>query len=189
MITGIVLAAGASSRMKQNKMCLPFRGTILLEHTIKGLLTVCQRVIIVRGHYKDDYLDLMNFDDRIEMVDNNLYKQGMFSSVRRGVLEAGKSDVLIIPGDYPLVKGSTYKQLVEGQGEIRVPVYNGKRGHPLFIHHGLLDDLLKQPETTSLKEFRNYYEIEHIMVDDAGVLFDVDDMLEYQKLLDMERME
>lgn len=189
MLTGIVLAAGESSRMKQNKMRLPFRGTFLLHHTVIGLSQVCDRIIIVRGHYKDDYKSLMNEVENLKMIDNEEYRKGMFSSVLRGAQEASESDVLLIPGDYPLVKHSTYHAIATGKGLIRVPVYHNKRGHPLFLAKELIPTLLKEPISSNLKQFRNRFDIEHIVVDDPYVLLDVDDMLEYQKLLDMERME
>lgn len=189
MVTGVILAAGESNRMNQNKMKLPFRETFLLDHTCLIMARFCDKIIVVRGHYKDDYVLSATIDIPVVFVDNNNYKQGMFSSIQCGVKKADHSDLFIIPGDYPLVKPTTYEKLLLGSKMVRVPVYQNRRGHPLFLSKSITQQLLEEPVTSNLKQFRNRFEIEHIEVDDPYILFDVDDMLEYQKLLDLERMD
>ena len=45
----IVLAAGASARMGQWKLFLPFQGRTVIECVVRAALTVCSRVILVTG--------------------------------------------------------------------------------------------------------------------------------------------
>ncbi|MCJ7779314.1 MAG: NTP transferase domain-containing protein, partial [Acidimicrobiia bacterium] len=49
-VTGIVLAAGASERMGQPKLLLPYRGSTVLDATIAAVeASVADRVIVVVG--------------------------------------------------------------------------------------------------------------------------------------------
>ena len=54
-VTGIVLAAGRSSRMGRTKQQLPFRGKTILECVVdSALASSLQRVIVVLGHQADE---------------------------------------------------------------------------------------------------------------------------------------
>jgi molybdenum cofactor cytidylyltransferase len=159
MYDGIVLAGGYSSRFKQNKMCVEYLGKALILHTVSTMLKTCDKVYVVTGHYHHEITKVLEGYDKVEVIFNKGYAEGMFSSVKLGVHHVNH-DFFIIPGDYPLVKESTYKKLLLGNKDLRVPSYNMHLGHPLFISYSLKESLLKT-ESTSLKEFRNQkgYEI------------------------------
>ena len=54
-VTGIVLAAGASERMGEPKLLLPYRGTTVLNATISGVVaSAVDRVIVVTGARADE---------------------------------------------------------------------------------------------------------------------------------------
>jgi molybdenum cofactor cytidylyltransferase len=110
----------------------------------------------------------------------------MFSSVKKGV-SCIKNDFFLIPGDYPLVKKQTIDKLIASSGEIRVPIYNGRKGHPIFIEKELIQELLEEPITSNLKVFRDRHTVNYVEVDDKGILLDVD-YEEDLKNLDAERM-
>lgn len=188
MVDGIILAGGSSKRMRQNKMRLPFHGRPLIHHTMTAMAAVCDRIVIVTGQYQDDYGADWQGPAELQVVHNPDHDQGMFTSVQRGV-NAAQNDVFLIPGDCPLVDASTYRTLLDATGPIRVPTYHGRRGHPIFIAKELLSTLRQEPSDSNLKAFRDRHDVTYVAVDDPYILFDVDDMLEYQKLLDMERMD
>ena len=112
----------------------------------------------------------------------------MFTSVQEGIKHV-TSDCFLIPGDYPLVNRKTYEQLAQSNGLIRVPVYQNRRGHPIYISKELFEPLLHEPQDSNLKQFRDRYQVTYIEVDDPHILFDIDDQNAYQKLLDLERMD
>jgi len=187
MTSGIILAGGMSKRMKQNKMLLPFKGRPLIEHTINTMASICDEIVIVTGFYEIDYLQHTNYNISIKQVHNARHLRGMFTSVQEGVKHIS-SDCFIIPGDYPLVSPKTYTILADAEGLIRVPVYKNRRGHPIYISKELFPALLKEPLDSNLKHFRDQYQVTYVEVDDPNIRFDIDDPIEYQKLLDLERM-
>ena len=182
MVDGIILAGGFSSRVGKNKMTLKFLNKPLLYHTVKSMVNVCENVIVVTGHYQDDYKKFLKEFTNIKIVHNEKYEQGMFSSVLKGI-DNTKNDIFLIPGDYPLVKEFTYKLILQNNGEIRVPTFNGRRGHPIFISKELLPLLKKEGLSSNLKVFRDKFNVNYINVDDEGILFDIDSLSDYEKLL------
>ena len=172
MYEGIVLAGGYSSRFNKNKMCVDFKGEPLITHTIKTMLTICEKVYVVTGHYHTEIKKVLSEYKNVEIVYNLSYDLGMFSSVKAGVHHV-EHDFFIIPGDYPLINKKTYLSLIKGSKGIRVPSYNKRFGHPLFISLGLKTELLNS-DLKSLKEFRNKYDFEIIDVEDANILRDID---------------
>ena len=182
MVDGIILAGGFSSRVGKNKMILKFLNKPLIYHTVKSMSKVCKSIIIVTGKYQEDYQKILKEFKNIRIVHNELYEQGMFSSVLKGI-DNTNNDIFLIPGDYPLLKEFTYKLILQSNGEIRVPTFSGRRGHPIFISKELLPLLKKEGIASNLKVFRDKFEVNYIEVDDQGVLLDIDSLTDYEKLL------
>lgn len=181
MTDTIILAGGKSSRFIDNKLATMYQGKPLIYYVVKTFLEVSEKVIIVTGHYPMDYLSSYLSDSRIKIVHNNNYERGMFSSVQCGVASVD-NDFFLIPGDYPLVKLDTLHQLLEGTKRIRVPVYNNRRGHPIFIAEELIGPLLQEPPDSNLKVFRDRYLVEYIPVEDKGIIIDVDNIDDFNQL-------
>lgn len=181
MIEGIILAGGYSSRAQTNKMMLRFDGKPVILHTVLSLLPYVNRLKVVTGFYDADIRETLKNLPQIEITNNPNYDKGMFSSVLWGVKDVD-CDIFIIPGDCPFVSKKTMEALKAGSGEIRVPVYQGETGHPLFIKRELVNILKKEPVDYNLKAFRNRYNYEIINVDDKNVLNDIDTINDYRDL-------
>ncbi len=179
MIDGIVLAGGYSSRAKQNKMLLRIREKPIILTTVAALRSVCQKIIVVTGYYHDEIESLFKAEADVEVVRNENYAKGMFSSVLKGVA-AVENNFLIIPGDIPFVGKDTLDKLVAGSKKIRVPSFEGHLGHPLYIDISFKSELLEQ-SYPDLKTFRNAHDFEIINVDDPNILFDIDTLNDYEK--------
>jgi len=186
LVDGIILAAGKASRVGQNKLLLEYRGQPIIYYPLRILSEICENVTLVTGHYKIDYASMFLEFDNIFVVHNENYNLGMFSSVKKGV-EVSKNDILLIPGDYPLVKKETFQALLHGTGDIRVPIYKGKKGHPIFISRSLRDELLNDDPASNLKVFRDKHKVNYIDVDDEGILIDIDHFEDYNRILKTER--
>ena len=184
MIDGIVLAAGFSSRAKTNKMLLEYHKKPIILHTIETMHQFCQRIIVVTGHYHTELVNYLKQYKFIEFVYNEGYEQGMFSSVKAGVLRT-RNSFFIIPGDYPNVQSSTYRQIIDNLGSIVVPSYQNKLGHPIYFDHAYKNKILETKQE-NLKDFRNDYEFKIVNVNDPGILFDVDDQDDYKILIGKE---
>lgn len=183
LVEGIILAGGKASRMKQNKMLLPYKSKPILYHTINSMITHCNKITIVTGYYNLDYLDIINAFKHVEVVHNAQHELGMFSSIKKAIKNV-TSDFFLIPGDYPLVKESTYQKLIDADGLIRVPVFKGRRGHPIYISQALLEGLKKEPIDSNLKVWRDKHIVNYIDVDDEGTIHDIDTILEYKQLVE-----
>ena len=188
IIYGIILAGGKSSRMKQNKMLLQYDGQPIIYHTVKSMKSVCDRIIIITGHYEVDYLKILLEFEEITIVHNKDYQKGMFSSVQKGV-EGINGSCFIIPGDYPLIYEDTYIEALRQQGEIRVPTYKGRKGHPIFLEKEIVQKLQLEDKDSNLKAFRNKYQVTYFDVDNKGILLDIDNINDYQQLITRERID
>ena len=182
MIHGIILAGGKASRVKKNKLLLDFKGRPIIYHTVKSMSSVCDKITIVTGFYQEIYLPYLEEFLDVNIVHNPLHETGMFSSVLEGI-KGVNEDCFIIPGDSPLVNHKTYKQLLASNGGIRVPSYNYKAGHPIFLEKQMVLKLQQEEPTSNLKTFRNKHKVHYVNVDDPGILFDIDYIEDYEKLI------
>lgn len=181
MNDGVILAGGYSSRAKTNKMVLDYKGLPIICNLIETMKDVCETIFVVTGHYHDEVSEAVRGYENVTVVKNNDYAMGMFSSVKRGVLEV-KNDFFLTPGDYPLIKKETFEKLLEVDGDIRVPTFNNRKGHPIFISKELKLSLLNEPEDSNLKVFRDRHTVTYLKTLDEGVLIDVDTMSDYLNL-------
>lgn len=181
LVDTIILAGGMSKRFKKNKLATLYKGKPLIYYVIQSFLPYSDNVTLVTGHYNLVYLQDYITDERIRIVDNKNYKLGMFSSVKTGV-SVTRNDFFLIPGDYPLVSQKTIEKLLSESGEIRVPIYKGRKGHPIFISQSLIKPLLNEPIESNLKVFRDRHDVNYISVDDEGILLDVDTLYDLQQL-------
>ncbi len=184
MTDGIVLAGGFSSRAKTNKMCLEYQGKALILHAIETMHEVCQNIIVVTGHYHKEIMDLLSDIEYIKIAYNDDYKQGMFSSIITGVKQTTNS-FFIIPGDYPKIKVSTYRKILEYDDSVIVPSYKKRLGHPIYFDKSFKQKILVTNHN-NLKSFRNDYQFKIVDVLDEGILIDVDDLDDYKKLIGKE---
>ena len=178
---GIVLAGGSSTRAKLNKLLLEVDRKPLICHTIDTISPFVDRVIVVTGKYHDE---LINVISNCEIVFNSNYEKGMFSSVLTGVNHAKGNDALLIPGDIPNVSKHSFEALMNGTKPIRIPSFNGKTGHPVFISKEYVDKLSKESIDSRLCDFfdKNNDAVEIIDVNDSFINFDVDTIEDYNKL-------
>ncbi len=182
MTQAVILAGGYSKRTGINKMSLMYQGIPLIHHLIDAFLPVTDKIIVVSGHYHDELKSILRKYDTVEIVQNFDYPKGMFSSVQRGVLETTE-DFFITPGDYPLIKTETIKALLTSNGKIAVPVFEGRRGHPILIRKELKEALIHEAPESNLKAFRDRFDPEYIEVFDSGILQDIDTVADYEDLV------
>jgi len=182
-VEGIILAGGFSSRMEKFKMELPIGDKNILSKCVDSLQSVCDRVIIVAGHQHERIQKIASSLTNVEIIVNENYKKGMFSSVRKGVREIKADRFFVIPGDQPLVKYSTYKKMLEIDFDIVSPRCNGKKGHPILFKSKLIKEILEMSDDEILRDFIHKINDYRIDVDDLGIHLDVDTLEDYDKLM------
>ncbi|KMT20899.1 nucleotidyltransferase family protein [Clostridium cylindrosporum] len=183
-VEGIVLAAGLSTRTGDNyKMSLDIDGKSIIERCIEGMYDVCSKIIVVGGHRIEEIHSILSRYNKVKVVYNENYRDGMFSSVKEGVRHITKERFFFTPGDYPIINKNTYNAILKIDSDIVIPRFNERKGHPILIKSYLIEDLLNNCNYTSLRDFvRSKYAI-IIDVNDSGVLKDVDTMEDYDSVM------
>ena len=183
-IEGIVLAAGFSSRMGKLKMEMLLDGKTLIERSVESLDKVCSKIIVVAGYKSERIKEILKSYEKVDVVFNKEFKKGMFSSVKIGISHIKTEKFFLLPGDIPFVKEDLFQKLLSKEGDIIIPVFQGRKGHPVLIDSSLIDEILDEPEDSNLKLFIDKKGFSTVEVQDESILFDIDteeDYLNYQE--------
>lgn len=185
----VILAAGRSSRMGQTKALMPLEGIPMICRVVETCLEseFVSTVIVVTGHERSGTEPVLAAYP-VTLVHNADYLNGeMLSSVQAGVraLPEGCTAFFLMPGDQPLVEASTYEAvgrcMRDSGPPVVLPVYDGKRGHPVLISGLLIQEILSLAPGDTLKTAlsRHRDRSVEIAVSDSGVVFDVDTPEDY----------
>lgn len=187
----IILAAGFSSRANAFKMTLPLGEKTVLEHTLSKFEGICRRIIVVVGFEAKkieaqlaDIFATNTYSFEVKIVYNEHFELGMFSSIQVGCKELTVQAFFMTPGDCPLVKKETVELLAKQQGDIVIPSFNYKGGHPIKLSRTLMQQILKTHPESNLREILHQYEKTYINVEDPGVIMDVDTPDDYHRALE-----
>ncbi len=180
-IEGVVLAGGYSTRAGTFKMTLPLAGKTLIEQTIQGMYDLCSRIIVVGGHRFEKIAFLSQRYRKIQLVFNKDYQSGMFSSIKEGVKHLEGERFFLIPGDYPLARKEVYEKMLQVKGDIVVPTFGGRKGHPVLMKSSLAQELLRETGDSNLKIFIDRKGYTLVDVADEGILVDVDTVTDYER--------
>jgi CTP:molybdopterin cytidylyltransferase MocA len=132
VLAGLVLAAGAGTRLGQPKATLELDGERLVDRAVRTLREGgLAEVVVVAGAARLD-----GVDGRV--VDNPDWATGMGSSLRAG-LAAMPDDadaVIVMLVDTPRVGAEAVRRLSDssrsGAG-LAIATYGGRRGHPVLL--------------------------------------------------------
>ena len=178
-VEGVILAAGFSTRMGRFKMDLPFGGKAMIVRCVEGMYSVVQRVLVVVGWQGDRIRELLAGYAQVEIVPNPDYALGMFSSVKAGIARVRAERFFLLPGDHALVGPEVYLRMLAAAGDIIIPTFQGRKGHPVLIARTLIPEILAQPPDHTLRETIRNRGFVTVEVPDAGILVDVDTPAEY----------
>jgi CTP:molybdopterin cytidylyltransferase MocA len=180
-VTAVVPAAGRSSRFGGMKLLAPVAGEPLLQHTLRSLLDGgVDEIVLVAAPDVSFAAVPLAADPRVRLVANEQPDRGMFSSIQTGLaaVPGGPDVILVLPADMPFVKASTVAAVgAAAQSErVIVPLYEGRRGHPIALPVLFRRALLDADPTRSLKDALRTAgaPLVELSVDDPGVLRDVD---------------
>lgn len=179
-MVAIVPAAGRSSRFGGAKLLANVDGIRLIDRTIGCLLDAgLERVVVVVDRVGALTDARLVHDARASVVVNVDPSRGMFSSIQAGVAAAVGEAYLVLPADMPFVRAATVRTLLDrarAAQSIVVPVFRGRRGHPVVISADLRAHVLAADPSSTLKDVLRTSAIRRIEidVDDPGVTRDVD---------------
>jgi molybdenum cofactor cytidylyltransferase len=183
-ISAIVLAAGKSVRMGQQKMLMPWGNSTVLGKVIETLNAAGVEDIIVVTNSKLAP-QITNYKLPITINDNG----EMLESIHLG-LEAQKPSAqatLICLGDHPQVEESSVRSVCnifrENKSSIVVPSYQMRRGHPWLVARNLWDEVQQMRAPESMRDFLNTHknDIFYVELDTPSILTDLDTPADYLK--------
>jgi len=190
VVTGLVLAAGESKRMRKPKMLLPFRGRTIIETVLgEALKSGLDETWVVLGGDREAVEEKI-IHLPVKICVNRNFKKGMLSSIHRGLqsISPNTEAVCLILGDQPEIHADTINHLIRAfrkseQGMV-IPVYKGRRGHPVIIDAGYRKEIFVLNPDIGLKELmqRHPGDIHEVEMDEEAVLKDIDTPEDYQKL-------
>ncbi len=191
-VTGLVLAAGGSSRLGRPKQLLPYGAGTLLDHVLETARG-CEfdQLLCVVGGGADDVRSAVDFSG-VEVVENPEFGEGCSSSIA-AALDAvdARSDVLVLMlGDQPGVDGSTIATLAESLGDAGVAAcaYTDGRGHPLAFARRVFPELGTLHGDKGVWKLLDRYGDAVIDVPvDRPIPRDVDTWADYEAVLDEHR--
>ncbi len=144
-VTGLVLAAGGSTRLGQPKQLLAYGSGTLLGHVL-SVARACpfdQRLCVIGGGARDVRAKV-DFRD-VEVVENPAFGEGCSSSIAAALsaVDARAAVLVLMLGDQPGVQAATVTALIAGLGQAPLAVcrYDDGRGHPLAFARPLFSEL------------------------------------------------
>ncbi|MDA7463760.1 NTP transferase domain-containing protein [Candidatus Poseidonia alphae] len=162
-VPGIILAAGASSRLGEPKLLVNVGGTPLVRWAYENLKTAgCEPIIVVtRAELSVDVL--LAVPDAIVSI-NPHPEAGRTGSLQNGISslhsELGRlpRKVVMAPVDRPGWNASLVKALT-GHDESVCPIHQGRKGHPVVLNGDDLERILSVSSATPLRDIVSFKEV------------------------------
>lgn len=185
MISAVVLAAGASTRMGSHKLLLPLAGEPLVRRVARQVKEAgFDDVLVVAGHEHEQVIRALDGLDVRHTV-NASYETGMGSSFRTAIEALPDSAAAMFAlADQPLLAAADYRELLDtycahGRGIVSVR-YGGVTAPPHLFDRAYFPELsrLEQGARPVLQRHADATTILHFAPD---LLLDVDTPEDYAR--------
>lgn len=169
-------------------------GSLVFLETIFNLVGEAKYdpLITVLGNDFKEIFQSIQKKRKILFLRNQFPEKGQLYSLQCG-LKHVPGDIpgcVVVLVDHPFVSLTTYLAIHESAQKypykIIIPVFEGKRGHPIYFGKKYFNDLLTAPLSEGARYVVQKYEksILELPVDDAAILVDIDTPEEYNQYLD-----
>jgi len=199
MVPGVILAAGASSRMGRPKALLPTStpGETFLSRLVGTLVAggLDDLVLVVGRLAGPEEAALARVVDGLppilRVVENPDPSRGQLSSLQTGLAvvdHPGIRGMLVTLIDVPLVSAGTVRALLGAYEATGAPVVRparqGRHGHPVIFDRGLFDALRQADPAGGARAIvrANIGRAVEVTVDDEGAFIDVDTPDDYARV-------
>jgi molybdenum cofactor cytidylyltransferase len=183
MLAAVILSGGSSSRMGSPKALLPYQGRPFLEHLldITSIPEIGVRRVVLGAdaepiaravHLKAD-----------EIVINEKWEEGQLSSIQAAIsrLPSDTEAMLLCLIDHPLISTHLIQELIADfqatQNLIVLPVYKGRRGHPVIFSSRLFRELLEAPQDAGARAvvWAHPQDISEVPTTEEGCILNLND--------------
>jgi molybdenum cofactor cytidylyltransferase len=183
MLAAVILSGGASIRMGSPKALLPYQGRPFLEHLLEIISHPeigVRRVVL--GADAESIAKAVPLKAN-EMIINSQWEKGQLSSIQAAVrkLPAGTDGMLVFLIDHPLISsalvGELIAQFYKSKKPIVLPVFEGRRGHPVIFSASLYAELLRAPLETGARAvvWAHADEVEEVPTNEEGCVLNLND--------------
>jgi molybdenum cofactor cytidylyltransferase len=168
--------------MGRQKLLLPFVGKTVIAHIVDQLLaSAIDKIYVVVGHEADRVTEQI-CDRSVSIVTNPNYELGMLSSVRCGLrtLSPDCEAALVALGDQPAITSQLVDKMIHSftqtDKSILVPLYRGKRGHPVLVSTHYREEIITHYDDIGLRGLLHAHpdDIFELIVQTSSVLQDMD---------------
>jgi len=190
MISLVILAAGKSTRMKENKLLLKLDGETLIEHVVNtAMRSNVDEVVVVLGYEAEKVKERLA-QLRCRLVVNQNYMKGQSESVKAGLaaVSSNVEAVMVLPADVALVDEQTVNKVIDEYGRskslIAIASHRRQSGHPILLDGSLFPEISQiDEETLGLKAVisRHKQDVKYVEVDTENALIDIDTEEEFYK--------
>jgi molybdenum cofactor cytidylyltransferase len=190
MISTVILAAGASRRMGEPKLNLPWGNTTVLGQVISKFIQAgVEDIVIAAGDVPITGLsESLKVAVRFVGVPNN-HQAGMLLSLQTGLAELKPDSraAFIALGDQPQIEADVIQAMLreyaQNHSPILIPSINLRRGHPWLLDHSLWPELVALDTSKTLRHFLNQHEhlIRYLVVQTESILQDLDTPSDYAR--------
>ena len=184
--TGIILAAGASTRFGRPKQLLRLKDRCLIEWVLDAALDseLC-RIILVLGYAHQKIRQALGEKLRhakLQIEVNPQFQKGQSHSLKVGlsrVIDTSPA-VMFLLADQPLVDAETINCLLDkfwsADKDIGVPTYRGKRGTPSIFRKNFYPQIMKITGDTGARQIIREHpdRVLEIEIKDPRLFLDVD---------------
>ncbi len=196
ILNSILIAAGFSSRMGDFKPLLLYRNEAIIVSIIKKINIISDKIIIVTGFKENELVNAIQesfleteINKKIEFVSNPNFKEGMFTSLQKG-LEKGKECDWILYHfvDQPQLPQKFYREFysrIDDKFDWIQPAFSEKKGHPILLNKSLFEKIIYADENSTLKDLKDKLTINKEIwnCDYKEVLDDIDTAEDYYNLI------
>lgn len=189
MISAIILAAGKSTRMGQNKMLMPWGNVPVLEKVIQTIRSAgVEDIVLVSNELQITSYEYLITNYKLQITINKTSHE-MLSSIQLGLQnqKAESEAVLVTLGDQPQIEERSVRSVCEAyqknKSNLVVPSYQMRRGHPWLAAKPLWQEILRMDASQTPRDFLNQYadKIEYVNVGTPTILQDLDTPDDYLK--------
>lgn len=193
MLAAVILSGGESRRMGSPKALVPYHGRTFLQH----LLDVSRHpqispVLVVLGPHADQIRKEAALDPG-NVVINHDWQLGQLSSIQvalRHLAEREQTDgIMLFLVDHPLISpalvGKLITEFYRTGKPIVLPIFQGKRGHPVIFARSLFEELLAAPLEKGARTvvWNHADEVLTVPTDEEGVVLNLNDAETLRKAL------